>query len=60
MILSACSSVSQPVSSYKELIETNFVVPVTILAASIWIFLYLVFLAECNYLKQHLRIQVLA
>ena len=46
--------------STSALVETNFVVPVTILAASIWIFLYLVFLAECNYPKQHLRIQVMA
>ena len=40
MIVSSCleARVSQPVSSYKELIETHFDMPVTILAASIWIF----------------------
>ena len=38
MILSARFEGFKPVSSYQELIETNFVVPVTILAASIWIF----------------------
>ena len=37
------SRVSQPVSSYNELIETNFVVPETILAASVWIFVHIMF-----------------
>ena len=59
MILSSCfEGFSACFLIYNELIETTLVMPVTIPASSIWIFLYPVF-AECNYPKQHLCIQVL-
>ena len=55
MIHSSCFNVS----SHNELIDTFFVVQVTILALSIWIISVSCFLAGYNYPKQQIRIRVL-
>ena len=45
------SNVSHPVSLYKFSSDISFVVPVAILAASVWIFLGCPFHTACSYPK---------